>query len=272
LTELQEDVAQIHSKQARQEDTKILDWLTPVDYGLQQSENINTREQGTGHWLIETQEFQNWLSTQGQTLFCRGIPGVGKTILTSIVVDHLVSNFRHNSTIGLAYIYCNFRRVDEQTIHQLLASLLKQLAASLPHLPTEVKSLYTKHQQGRTRPSLQEILSALNLVAARLLQKFVIIDALDETGSSREDFLTELSRFQQQNHVNIFTTSRHDTKITNENEELFKNLTKLEIIATTDDLQTYVRGNLNWLPSSIRNGTTLPQDIVAGIAKSVDGM
>jgi hypothetical protein len=188
------------------------------------------------------------------------------------VVDHLVSNFRHNSAIGIAYVYCNFRRVDEQKVDQLLASLLKQLVVCLPHLPMEATTLYTKHQQGRTRPSLQEILSALNSVAARFSRLFVIIDALDETGNSREDFLIELSRLQQQNHVNLFTTSRHDTKITNEKEELFENLTKLEIIAAPDDLQTYVRGNLKWLPYNIRNGTTLPQDIVAGIAKSVDGM
>ncbi|KAM0231634.1 hypothetical protein ACHAP5_011003 [Fusarium lateritium] len=272
LTNLQSEVTQIHSRQIRQGDIEILDWLTPVDYGLQQSENINTREQGTGHWLIETQEFQAWLSTQGQTLFCRGIPGVGKTILTSVVVDHLVSNLRHNSTIGIAYIYSNFRRVEEQTIHQLLASLLKQLAAALPDLPAEVKSLYIKHQQGRTRPCLQEILSALNSVAAKFSRVFVIIDALDETGSSREAFLIELSRLQQQHRINIFTTSRHDTEIMNDNEAPFKNLTKLEIVAASDDLQIYVKGNLRWLPSSIRNGTTLPQEIVTGIAKSVDGM
>lgn len=272
MTELQDNVAQIRSKQTRQEDIKILDWLTSVDYGLQQSENISTREHGTGHWLIETEEFQTWLSTQEQTLFCRGIPGVGKTILTSTVVDYLVSNFLHNSPIGIAYVYCNFRRVEEQKTDQLLASLLKQLSASLPDLPIELKSLYTNHQQGRTRPSSQEILSVLSSVAAKLSRIFVVIDALDETGNSREDFLIELSRLQEQNHINLFTTSRHDTKITNENEELFKNLTKLEIIAAPDDLKAYVRGNLKWLPSSIRNGTTLPQDIVAGIAESVDGM
>ncbi|CAJ0538785.1 Ff.00g067260.m01.CDS01 [Fusarium sp. VM40] len=272
LNGLQEDVAQIHSRQTRQEDTKVLDWLTPVDYGLQQSENINTREQGTGHWLIETEEFQTWLLTKGQTLFCRGIPGVGKTILTSIVVDNLISNFRHNSTIGIAYIYCNFRRVDDQATQKLLGSLLKQLAAGLPDLPIELKRLYTNHQPGRTRPSPQEILSALGSVAARFSRVFVVIDALDETGNEREDFLTELSRLQQQNHINLFTTSRHDSKITNENEELFRNLTKLEIVAAPDDLQAYVRANLKWLPPNIRNGTTLPQDIVAGIAESVDGM
>jgi Cdc6-like AAA superfamily ATPase len=272
LTQLQEDVAQIHSSQTRQENVTILDWLTPVDHGLQQSENINTREQGTGHWLIETEEFQTWLSTQGQTLFCRGIPGVGKTIPTSTVVDHLISNFRHNSTIGIAYIYCNFRRVNDQTTQNLFASLLKQLAASLPDLPVEVKSLYTKHQQGRTRPSSQEILSALNSVAARFSRVFVVIDALDETGNAREDFLIELRRLQQQNHINLFSTSRHDMRITNDNEELFKDLTKLEIIAAPEDLHTVVRGNLKCLPSSIRNTTTLPQDIVGGIAESVDGM
>jgi hypothetical protein len=38
-------------------------------------------------------------------------------------------------SIGIAYIYCNFRRQDEQKIDDLLASLLKQLAESQPSLP-----------------------------------------------------------------------------------------------------------------------------------------
>jgi hypothetical protein len=101
---------------------------------------------------------------------------------------------------------------------------------------------------------------------------FVVIDALDETGNAREDLLIELRRLQQQNHINLFSTSRHDMRITNDTEELFKDLTKLEIIAAPEDLHTVVRGNLKWLPSSIRNTTTLPQDIVRGIAESVDGM
>jgi hypothetical protein len=75
-------------------------------------------------------------------LFCPGIPGAGKTILTSIVVDNLCNRFHNDATVGIAYVYCNFRRKDEQKIDALLASLLKQPAKSQVSLPSLVASLF----------------------------------------------------------------------------------------------------------------------------------
>jgi hypothetical protein len=43
-------------------------------------------------------------------------------------VDELTARFSNDPTIGITYIYLNFRPKDEQRIDDLLASLLKQLA------------------------------------------------------------------------------------------------------------------------------------------------
>jgi hypothetical protein len=88
----------------------ILDWLTPIDYAAQQHDFISRRQAGSGQWLLESEEFQAWLNTDNQTLFCPGIPGAGKIILISIVVEELTTRFSNDPTIGIAYIYCNFRR------------------------------------------------------------------------------------------------------------------------------------------------------------------
>src|SRR2546422_765288 len=68
------------------------------------------------------------METEKQTLFCPGIPGAGKTIFTSMVVDELTTRFRDDESIGIAYIYFNFRRQDQQKVEDLLSGLLKQLA------------------------------------------------------------------------------------------------------------------------------------------------
>jgi len=57
-------------------------------------------------------------------LFCPGIPGAGKTILVSIIIDHL-QRISGGRGIGIAYLYCNFRRVDYQTVEQLIVNLVK---------------------------------------------------------------------------------------------------------------------------------------------------
>jgi hypothetical protein len=103
----------------------ILDWITPIDYASQQSDFISRRQAGTGQWLLHSAEFHEWVEADKQILFCPGIPGAGKTILTSIIVDELTTRFYENKSVGIAYLYCNFRRKDDQEVQDLLASLLK---------------------------------------------------------------------------------------------------------------------------------------------------
>src|SRR6266496_4310829 len=114
-------------KQHDQEHDTILNWITPIDHASQQNDIFNRRQPGTGRWLLESVEYQTWLNADKRTLFCPGIPGAGKTILTSIIVDNLRTRYKDDNNIGIAYIYCNFRSHDEQRLEGLFASLLKQL-------------------------------------------------------------------------------------------------------------------------------------------------
>lgn len=139
----------------------VLNWFTLINYAPQQHDFIRRRQQGTGQWLLDSAKFQAWLETNKQTLFCPGIPGAGKTILTAVVIDNLATRFADDPTIGVAYVYCNFQRQHEQKAEDLLASLLKQLTQGLSFLPNSVKSLYNKHQVKHTHPLLDEISTAL---------------------------------------------------------------------------------------------------------------
>ena len=84
-----DSVVKLVRHQDDQERQAIIDWLSPVDYTSQQSDFIGRRQAGTGQWLFGSEEFQAWLNKNKLTLFCPGIPGAGKTMITSIVVNHL---------------------------------------------------------------------------------------------------------------------------------------------------------------------------------------
>jgi hypothetical protein len=79
----------------------------------------------------------------------------------------LYTKFQDNTSIGIAYLYCNFRRQHEQKPADLLVSLLKQLIQQRPSVPENVKSLYHRHMDKRTRPSLEEISKVLHSIVAR---------------------------------------------------------------------------------------------------------
>ncbi|KAF5563258.1 ankyrin protein [Fusarium napiforme] len=275
VSEPREDVAEIRSNQSRRDDIKILDWLTTIDYGLQQSEFQKVQQPGTGSWLLDTSEYRTWLETPGKTLFCQGIPGVGKTILTSGLIDHLSSKLAGDSASGISYIFCNFQRQDQQTSDGLLACILKQLSAGLPSLPESLRSLYTIHAIQRTRPTSREIATTLGSVISEHARAFIIVDALDEYGSApgaRESFLVQLARLQQEFDVNLFATSRYDTAISSEIRSSFINSMNLEINAVRGDIGTYIEGNFNILPPDIRQNMDLRRDIVESLQVSVDGM
>ena len=209
--------------------------------------------------------------TDKQTLFCPGIPGAGKTILTSIIVEELTTRFSNNPTIGVAYIYCNFRRQEEQKIDDLLAGLLKQLAESQWPLPDAVTELYNRHTKKRTRPSLDEICRSLEAVTALFTRVFIIVDALDECQAShgcRKRLLSEIFGLQTKTGANLFMTSRFIPEITEE----FTKALWLEIRATSQDVRRYLDSHMSQLPGCVLRSLDLQDEIKTSIIKAVDGM
>jgi hypothetical protein len=261
-------VDRINQRQDEQDRLAILNWLTPIDYTSQQNDFINRRQPGTGQWLLHSQEYQAWLKTSQLTLFCPGIPGAGKTILTSIVVDDLTARFSNDSNTGIAYIYCNFRRQDEQKVDSLLASLLKQLAERQSSLPGTVKDLYDRHNTNRKRPSLDEVLTVLQSVVALYSRVFIVVDALDECQVSdgfRMRFLSEIFGLQAKCGLNIFATSRPILEVAEE----FRGSTTLEIRAHDEDVRKYLDHQI--LRSSLKLLLTYREEIKTEITKVVDG-
>lgn len=255
----------------RSEDRRILDWLTPVDYGPQQSDYFNKRQPGTGKWLLGSREFQGWLATGKRTLFCPGIPGAGKTFLTSIVVNHLTSKFYDDPGTGIAYIYCSYQRYDEQDLDSLLASILKQLAGTHSSLPGSVGDLYTRHSIKQTRPSTNDLLEALRAVAAIYTRVFIVVDALDECQTSdgcRSKFLSSLFDLQTYHNINIFSTSRFLPEITTR----FEGGVSREIRAHISDVASYLEGHKDELPDFVQRDQKLLREIILQVSRAADGM
>ncbi|KAK0704529.1 ankyrin repeat-containing domain protein [Lasiosphaeris hirsuta] len=139
VVKLRQDVKVLGSKLDKKEDQAILNWMASDDYGRQQSDNLRRRQPGTDQWLLDLKVFKTWRAGEKGSCFCRGMPGAGKTILTAVVVDHLLtqkySNGDGDSAIGVAFLYCTFSRRENQKPEDLFLSVLKQLSQGLPSLP-----------------------------------------------------------------------------------------------------------------------------------------
>lgn len=271
--EIKDDVERLHTRRDLRDRNKehqaILDWLTRGDYTSEQHDFISRRQAGTGQSLLGSDEFRNWLDTDKQTLFCPGIPGAGKTILTSIVIEELARRFANDPTVGIAYLYCNFRRKDDQKAQDLLMSILKQLSEKNHSLPDSVTSLYKQHKEKRTRPSSDEISKSLQSVASTFSRVFIVVDALDEcqtSGGCRQALLTEIFNLQTRTKTNLFATSRFIPEITNR----FKGSTTLEIRADDKDVRLYLDSRISQAGQGLLE--THREEIKTEITRVVDGM
>ncbi|KAF7557074.1 hypothetical protein G7Z17_g893 [Cylindrodendrum hubeiense] len=249
---MRDDVVELRGYKLDWEQQAILDWITTINYAPQQSDFISRRQAGTGQWILNSTEFNTWIGGDNQTLFCPGIPGAGKTMLTATTVDHLTRLFRHDPDVKIIYIYFNFRRNDEQKVVDLLACVLKQLSQGRGSLP-------------------DAILTAIYCAAHLYSRIFVVLDALDECQTfdgCRTEFLKHMFDFQAKFGANIFATSRSVPDIT----ESFKGKPSLEIQASESDVVEYICGHMFRLPDFVENSLELQKEIQIGISQSVQGM
>jgi Cdc6-like AAA superfamily ATPase len=275
LNTLRQAIDRLHERQENRERHEehllILKWLTPVDMSTQQKDLINRRHEGTGLWLLDSKEFKGWVDRSKQTLYCPGMPGAGKTIITSIVVDHLYNRFGDDPAVGIAYLYCNFRQQHEQKPTDLLLNLLKQLAQKQASMPESVKNLYERHRNKPSRPSFDEISKALRSVVTSYSRAFIIVDALDEcqvSDGGRRRFLSEIFNLHTKTRANLFATSRFIPEIGKE----FEGCLSLEIRANDEDVKRYLGGHMLQLPSFVLTSLDLQKEIKTAITQAVDGM
>lgn len=253
-----------------EERRSILNWIAPAAYATQHKDIIDRRQDGTGEWFIQSPEYQNWITSEKQTLFSPGIPGAGKTLLTATVVEDLYSRFQHDSNIGMAYIYFNFRRQDEQRPEALLSSLLRQLTEKQVFVPESVINLYQKYQAPQNKPGLDEIIDVLLSAATLYSRIFLVVDALDECHEAghRSSFLETIFKLQTHANGSVFATSRPIPDI----EAHFNRASSLEISANKEDVDMYIDGHMSHLPGFVLRSPELCTMVKTEIAQAVEGM
>lgn len=267
---IRDNVNKLVASQDEQKRQEILDWLTPVDSFAQQSDFIRRRQPGTGQWLLDSPEYNKWKVAKGEILFCHGIPGAGKTILSSIAVDDL-QGCQAAENVAVCHFYCNFQRQEEQRLENIVFSFTKQLAQVTATIPDCLVALYDKHKAKRSRPKLEEATKTLHSIFGSFSKVFCVVDALDECQSMdgcQRQLIEYLLDLRTLINANIIVTSRPIPHI----EEKFKNFVSLEVLASPADIRKYIEGNIQNLPGYVSRNPDMVEDITKAIAEATGGM
>jgi hypothetical protein len=86
-SEIKHDTRTLRDDAALRLKHELLQWICPVDYHVQHRDFSDRHQPGTGQWFLQDIKFQEWNRSKDGTLFCPGIPGAGKTIMASVVID-----------------------------------------------------------------------------------------------------------------------------------------------------------------------------------------
>ncbi|KAJ5165607.1 uncharacterized protein N7500_007437 [Penicillium coprophilum] len=268
----QDQVQELVSYKNEEQHQKHLDWLSSESFTADWGKPIY--QPGTGRWFIESPEFQNWIQNPGQTLFCPGIPGAGKSNMASIVIDELDRRHGEDPSVGVAYIFCSFRYCDDprQSTDNVLASMIRQLIRRLPLLPSTVQLLYEKHRSNGSRPSFKDLSKVFKDVVQMALKKvFIVIDALDECKAvTISRILSQISEARAAGNLNLLSTSRSVPAI----EARFQGIPFREIRAAKEDVLIYLKARLENCEEdcALIRRPALQEKAVLVIADSVKGM
>ncbi|RPA92907.1 hypothetical protein L873DRAFT_1627320, partial [Choiromyces venosus 120613-1] len=77
------------------EESKVLSWLSPLEPRVRHQDIRTQHVKDVGSWVLQTEKFRSWCNgsenedSDHAALFCHGHPGVGKSFITSLVIDSL---------------------------------------------------------------------------------------------------------------------------------------------------------------------------------------
>ncbi|KAH8586783.1 C2H2 domain-containing protein [Bisporella sp. PMI_857] len=175
---------QLKKQEQNEKDRKylaILDWFSAAQSTTADHETfreIRTPYAGSGSWILKHEKIQNWKEMDtpvSSIMWMNGIPGAGKTILASVIVDSCLQDTSYTT----GYFYCREDDPEKNDCISIYRSLLSQL---LNHSRGLIPYCYDKYMSSGelnlTSTALAEQL--LKLCFEKIPKQFIIIDGLDE--------------------------------------------------------------------------------------------
>ncbi|KAK6361284.1 hypothetical protein TWF730_005020 [Orbilia blumenaviensis] len=243
---------QIRIAKERAKKTLDLETRTKLDeisaYKCQKhAQMVDSRHPGTAIWFRDCEEYKNWLREPNSALWFDGIPGAGKSVLTSAVIEDL--QLLQSDTIGLAYFYIEYSSQESQDFRTVTASLLRQLIEPLlSRCPSNGQRdiLDNLHNQYHRNVNFdpQTTLGSFKMVSEKYSTTMLVIDGLDECDKTddRRKLLQFLSEFGKSplGSIKVIVTSRTIHDIQNS----LVNFANISIAATSTDVKLFVASEL----------------------------
>ncbi|KAI1457122.1 hypothetical protein F4805DRAFT_467607 [Annulohypoxylon moriforme] len=220
IVEMSSTVKDVEAILNDNEKRRILSWLKPkIDMHDFHSEQHDKQEDETCEWITASHGWRQWLNGGSlepdgyeRFIWIFGIPGAGKTVLASFLIDAIGTHCR---ATGYSFYYCHHERNQDETLHFLrwiVGDLSRQIGRFIPQ---ELEEL----SKGENF-SISGLMDCFLLVSRRFKQEgrrvYLVVDAVDESSKPRKRFLDVLIQIGTDpdfRHVSLLMTSREEPDI-----------------------------------------------------------
>ncbi|KAK3900984.1 ankyrin repeat-containing domain protein [Staphylotrichum tortipilum] len=212
-------------------------------------ENMDGLVPGFGESFLSSLEYTSWLSSPGTTLLAPGIPGSGKSTMTSVVLDHVRRTQGRDAKFAWFFFDQQWRDPSEprHSLTGVIAALTLLLLAEhdaagheIPMSPVQLVGDKLESGAELATADLAQVMRDLGVPANRV---FLLFDAIDGAVSDeiRTILMPQLQDLQASMGLNIFVTASLSTDM----EELFPHSISREIRISPEDMSSYLHHNLN---------------------------
>ncbi|KAM0262042.1 hypothetical protein ACHAPA_009508 [Fusarium lateritium] len=257
---------------------KILTTFLHVNPRVEFETNKSLRHPMTALWLTEGTDFTDWFNNEKSRLWCSGIPGAGKSVIASAIVDECLQLIQNQPNTALGYFFCTYKdprtvlpcnilstlcyqlALQHEAAYQILEAYYDELHPS-PHLPMPLKT--------------SRLIEVLHKICGVFDRVYLIIDGLDECGGHTDEAVRSMLRISSapaNENINVALLSRNEFVI---RERLEPHFQWIEIEAHTHDIQLYVASELAIMIEERRlrlRDPCLKDEIVVKLVKGAKGM
>jgi len=232
---------------------EVLEWLQSKchDPSATHRSIFQNHEEHTSSWLSKWKKWDSWLHLEkppeDRFLWIHGIPGAGKSVLASFIIESIRSHCDHvaHQPLGYAYYYCHYTHKEDGGF-PLLRWIIGSLSRQAEWAPPQLRSIRDSGHES----TIPELLGVLQPILDRFSAVYVVVDGVDES-QPRMHTLSVLSmlatdeRFQA---IRLLVTSRVYQDI----ESAFSGISASISMSNTfvyQDIQTVIH---KWVTSSPR--------------------
>jgi len=230
----------------RQDLESVKSSLGPVLYDRDLQRLKTLRVIRSGAWLLDQGEYTKWYEPSDKTtrlLWLQGIPGAGKTFLSSTVIENIAARGD-----PLVFAFLNYQSRETTSTLQILHSFIWQMALDNKGLQAPLISAQQDNNR-RFNSDLGFVKDIFGHFLDSLPTVYIIIDGLDEVMQvERRQLLgIMLELLREKSNVKILIASRPEADISG---LLSKEAQTLRIHdCNADDVEAYVDGRVTSLVS-----------------------